>query len=487
MAQAASETLRHESAPRARPIRDGIGRTLIVIFLIKPIIDLFPQNAIWMGPIRLSPTTVFGVLVFFLLAQFLFGRGRHVPPYGRVFEGFILLNAVSLASSVATGVFESMPSTVAWVFKILDAYVVFSCAYLAAQRYQYTEMTPFLTAIMFGSAIVVVLNVLAIQFDMTGLRPANEEFDAYARGRERGLYYDPGVLANVALYSLITTVFRYHLVRSGKGWWLLFAIVIVICDLYLLVASQSRVAVILTAVSGVVYLSFFQQKWGKLLAPVIAAVVFATMLSTMQDDVGEMFNRFDSDVEALQSAEGMRFGGVGVTSSGEVSFGDLEALGNNRGMKWAEALTDILRRPFHEMLIGNYSFSVGGHSDYIDVISRNGFIGFALFVTLMVGITRRTWTLARTAVAGRERVLHYLAFILALCFALYAIPFRPLGYTTTAWYMWAMVGFSFAWEARRVRMVPGRPAAPAAASGQPEKPVDAAEPEYRGSPPVTRR
>ncbi len=464
MARTASEGLQNRVEP-ARPIQDTIGRTLIVIFLFKPVIDLFPQAAIWVGPIRLAPTTVIGVLLFFWLVRFLFNRGRLVPPFGRLFEAFIVINALSLIVSLISGTFESMPLTVAWVFKILDAYVVFSCAYLAAQRHQYTDITPFLTAMVIGSAIVVVLNVLAINLGMTGILASNEGFDAYSGGRERGLYFDPGVLANVAFNSLFLTVFRYHLARSARPLWLVFTVVIVLCDLYLVIVAQSRAGMILIAVFGVI----------------------AGTLATMEGDLSEILSRFEGDVAALEERE--KSGNVGVTSSGRVSLGRYEALGSNRGMVWAEALSDIVQRPLIEILIGNYSFSKGGHSDYIDALSRNGVFGLIVFVWLIIGLVFRTWSLARSAGAGHGRVLHYLAFVLILCFALYAIPFRPLGYTTTAWYMWTLLGFSLAWSARRVtRTVPGPPRTGRDAPAEPDDGSEAEqEPAWPGPRPVNRR
>jgi O-Antigen ligase len=486
MARTASEGSQNRVQP-ARPIQDTIGRTLIVIFLFKPLIDLFPQAAIWVGPIRLAPTTVIGVLLFFWLVRFLFNRGRLVPPFGRLFEAFIVINALSLIVSLISGTFESMPLTVAWVFKILDAYVVFSCAYLAAQRHQYTDITPFLTAMVVGGAIVVVLNVLAINLGMTGILASNEGFDAFSGGRERGLYFDPGVLANVAFNSLILTVFRYHLARSARPLWLVFTVVIVLCDLYLVIVAQSRAGMILIAVFGVIYLSLFQQSWGKILAPIVAVGVIAGTLATMEGDLSEILSRFEGDVAALEESE--KGGNVGVTSSGRVSLGRYEALGSNRGMVWAEALSDIVQRPLIEILIGNYSFSKGGHSDYIDALSRNGVLGLIVFVWLIVGLVFRTWSLARSAGAGHGRVLHYLAFVLILCFALYAIPFRPLGYTTTAWYMWTLLGFSLAWSARRVTRTVTVP--PRTARDAPAEPDDGSEaeqePAWPGPRPVNRR
>jgi hypothetical protein len=44
-----------------------------------------------------------------------------------------------------------------------------------------------------------------------------------------------------------------------------------------------------------------------------------------------------------------------------------------------------------------------------------------------------------------------LSFMLISLYILYSIPFRPLGYTTLAWFMWAVLGYAFGrryWAAR---------------------------------------
>ena len=179
-----------------------------------------------------------------------------------------------------------------------------------------------------------------------------------------------------------------------------------------------------------------------------------------------MFSRFETDVVAFEEGSTED---VGVTQSGKLSLGKYEALGSNRGMLWAEAITEIVRRPLLEIMVGNYSFSVGAHSDYIDVLARNSVIGLIMFIALLIGLAFKTYGYARTASPGHNRVLHFLAFTLVLCFILYAAPFRLLSYTTTAWYMWTMLAFSLAWSARRVRVTAAN-AGPQAEEADPDEP-----------------
>jgi hypothetical protein len=410
--------------------------------------------------------------MFFWLVRFLFNRGRFVPPFGRLFELFLAINAISLVLGLVLGSTLPLGLTVATVFKMLDAYVVFSAAYLAAQRYGYTDIRPFLTAIVAGEAIVVFLNVLAINLGLTGLLAQNPEFDAMSGGRERGLYYDPGVLGNMAFFSLVFTVFRFHLARSGKAIWLVFTIVIVLADLYLIAVSQSRAIIVEIGIFALIYMALYQRAWGKILAPIAIGVIVLIGASLTQSSYDEIFGRFESDVAALKASETQN---EGVTASGKVSLGKFEGLGSNRGMLWAEALTGIGQRSVLEIVIGHFSYDVGGHSDYIDVLARNGVIGLIVYLMLLGGLSYRTFSYARSAAQGHDRVLHFLAFTLVLCFMLYAFPFRPLEYTTTAWYMWTMLAFSLAWGTRRPKPVvstpPPPPSAPPPSDDEAEDPL----------------
>ncbi len=462
MVQAATAIPRQAARPRA--IRDPIGRSLIVVFLIKPIVDLFPQAAIYLGPIRLAPTTLFGVLLFFWLGRFLLGRGRHVPPWGRVFELFLLINALSLVIGLLTGVKLSLVGIVAIVFKMLDAYAVFAAAYLAAQRYAYNDITPFITAIVAGSALVVFINIAAINLGLTGVFTENVRADLDA-GRERGLYFDSGTLANVAFYSLVFTVFRFHLARS-RGIWLAITVTLVLANLYLVALAQSRSVMIELAIFGLIYMSLYQRAWGRIAAPVVIGVIIVAAGALFSFSPDEVFGRFEGDIAAVEEGSTEA---VGMTGSGEISLGKYEALGNNRGVLWAAALTEIFRRNLLEIMIGNFSVAVGAHSDYTNILSRNGFVGLCVYLVLLGGLALRTFGYARNARAGHDRVLHFLAFTLVLCFILYALPFRPLEQTTSSWYMWTMLGFSLAWGARRpMRAVTAVRTSPQATDGQTE-------------------
>jgi O-antigen ligase len=413
-----------------RPIKDNVGRVLIGVFLIKPIIDLFPGAALWWGPLRLAPTTIFGALVFALLVPYVFGRRRHAPPFGRIFEAFLIVNALSIVVGIISGSNLGLVGTINMILRILDSYVIYTVAFVAARRYAYDDVTPVVTAIVVGSTIVVVLNVVAVSFGITGfVRQAPTDVSVYGSLRQRGLYYDPGSLANVAFFSLVFTAFRFHLARANKALWLAFALIVIFADLYLIAASKSRAVIIELGIFGLVYMVLYQRAWGKLAAPVVVGGIILLGTVFFKTTYEEIFLRFETDVAALEDTSGSE---AGVTTSGDVSLGKYAGLGSNRGALWAAALTEILQRPLGVLLIGDFSADARAHSDYIDVLGRNGIIGLILYVTIMVGLALKALGYARSTPRGHDRIVHFMAFTLALCYLLYAIPFRPLMYTTRA-------------------------------------------------------
>jgi hypothetical protein len=169
-------------------------------------------------------------------------------------------------------------------------------------------------------------------------------------------------------------------------------------------------------------------------------VVIGVATLTFNVDYGDFLGRFGTDVEALSDRES---GEVGIGAGGEVSLGKYERLGNRRVGMWADALSDILQRDVLGILLGEFARSVA-HSDFIDVLARNGVVGFLLYIMLMTALPLRAWSQLRRAQSDSSRTLHFMAFALLVAYLLYSFPFRPLNYTTTSWYMWVIVGLSMA-------------------------------------------
>jgi hypothetical protein len=422
------------------PIQDRIGRSLIVLFLIKPLIDLGYFLSFSVGPIRIAPTTVAGLLICLYFATFRFQGSRFMPPYIRVFEAFLAVNLVSIVLGAFISERFLLNAMFVLALKILNSYFLFFAAYKAATAHQYQDFTPFVRAIVLGSAAAVVLNLAAIGLNVEN--PASD-YSSDLGDRERGLYYDAGVLANLAFFNLIFAVFWVHMQRRKSILWLLVIGLLIMADLYLISASKSRSVMIELAVFAIIYTWLFQKRFGKILAPLAGAAIITVAIVAFDINTEDLFVRFEGDIDALGS-EGP---GVGTVNSGvgeKVTLGKYEAIGGNRGGLWANALTEIFQRSTIEILLGDFFATSLAHSDYIDVLGRNGIIGIILYLTLLVGLFRDTFAAIRRPMNDRERVVHFVAFILLICYMLYSMPFRPLSYTTSAWYMWLMLAFSLA-------------------------------------------
>ena len=418
-------------------IRDPIGRTLIVLFAIKPFIDLFWGFGISIGPIRLSPLTVTGFFVVAYFAAFRLKLAQYAPPFARIFEAFIVLNLITVVIGLATSPDVRLALALDIMVRILGCYLVFFCTYAAARRYQYTEAKPFMKAIVIGTAIAVVVNFVAIKVGYGGAK-VGTEFTSGA-SREAGLYYDPGTLGLVAFLNLTFTVFYFHVTKRGKALWLMVTLAFAMMDLFLMAASESRTPLVLLAIAAMGYL-WFLRGWGRVAAPLIVALVLLMVAAVFSVQTDKFFGRFEGDVATIESGDSA----IGQSSSGEVSLGKYEALGNNRGALWADAITVIARRPAGEILFGNFFGRIGAHSDYIDILARNGIVGLGLYVLLIYGLALKIFGLARSATREDHRTLQSLATILLVCYAAYCFPFRPLGYTTTNWFMWSMAALALA-------------------------------------------
>ena len=420
-------------------VRDNIGRSLLVIFLIKPTVDLTVFLSFTLGGVRISALHVFAGLLFFYLLPFRFQLGRNTPPFLGLIEAFIGLHIVALAIGFGTNPRLNWIQVIDFMPRILDWYLIYVAAFLAAIRYRYRDVAPFFKAIVLGSSIAIIANIIAVLGGIDlgalhrGATMAGGDF------RRSGLYSDAGVLAAVAFFHLVFTVFLLHL-RSARGRWLITGLImlLVMGDLYLIAMSKSRAVMVELAIFGAVYLAVFQKGMGKILAPIAAVVVIGAALLVFDIDMGDLFVRFDSDVAALESG-----GDFEVGAGGEVSLGGLEGLGSNRGVLWAAAMTRLLKRSALELMLGNFSNS-GSHSDYLDVVARVGIIGLLVYLAFLIGLTLRCWRLAQKAQRPPDRALYFMGFTLLLCYLFYSLPFRPLGYTTLNWYMWTVIGLGMA-------------------------------------------
>ncbi len=438
-----------------KEIPDRIGAALLLLFLTKPVVDLFWSKFVMVGGVRIALAHVVGVVIILYFGFVLLRDTHGAPPLASLFKVFLGINAVSMCLGMFLNPYFTPVAIIDFSIRLLDSYLVFVAAYIAVIAHQYRDVSPFIFSVAVGAAIAVIVNVIAIKLGYGGtkadvgalLGELGESqaivVDSTTDLRERGLYFDPGALANVALYSLVFTVFAFHLVERRRVLWFCAAAVVVACDLYLVYLSLSRSAMLLLAIFVIIYTLMVQR--GKARVGTIAVIGLVLVLG-VGASYERLLLRFEGDIAALKDVGSSDSGLVSNETSrlsDDISLGDFERLGNNRGAEWAEALNEIVNRSGIELLLGNFQSTVA-HSDYVDVLSRNGFVGLIVYVLLLILLLLRAHSLARAHDSADDRLIHYLAFTLVTMYVLYSFPFRPLSYTTSAWYMWAMIGVSFA-------------------------------------------
>jgi hypothetical protein len=360
------------------------------------------------------------------------------PLYGGIFLLFI---AVNIASAVYGMLFSPRYNLIKFAdvfLRVTDSYLIFHVAYGAGLKFNFSNHNRFLVAIVIGSSVALIINMFAIIFGYGGETLVERGAGAFTRAR--GLYYDPGVLAIFATFNLIFLAYVYKLIRNTKIVWKGLALVMIGIDLYMIYISVSRAAIVLMVAFSLIYMTLAQRGVRRLTTMVVLAAIAFASLTLLDIGIEKFSARFQSEIQVLTD-EG---DSAGSSASDRVSFGKYEALGSNRVRLWAIALNRYLEGDIFELLLGSFYKQSPSHSDYFDVLTRNGAIGLLLYIGLLATVWRRTLSLSVAKVPEPERLLHVLAFTLISLYILYAFPFRPLSYTTIAWYMWAIIGFSLA-------------------------------------------
>lgn len=414
--------------------------SLIGLFMIKPLIDLLWSQYVVVGGKAFSPLHVVGVIVFVYFGLLALRLPRK-PIYGGVFLLFIAVNIASASYGLLFSPRYDLIKFADIFLRVVDSYLIFHVAYGAGMKFNYLDHNRFLGAIAIGSSVALIINLFAIIFGFGGEMVVERGAEGFTRAQ--GLYHDPGVLALFATFNLIFLAFLYKLIRRAKIFWKLFSFIMIGIDLYMIYISVSRAAIVLLVAFAFIYLTLAQRGVRRLATMAVFAVAAFVVLALL--DVGfERFTaRFQSEIQVLAEDDNTQGASVSLDSE-HVSFGKYEALGSNRVMLWALAFNQYLEGDTFELLLGSFYKSSASHSDYFDVLTRNGAVGLLLYLGLLVMIWRRTLLLSVAKVPEPERLVHVLGFTLITLYILYAFPFRPLSYTTTAWYMWAILGFSMA-------------------------------------------
>ena len=418
------------------PAQERIKRFLILLFLAKPTIDLLWAFSTPLAGFRVGPLQIAGLIVFLYLFFALISTPKLKTPNLGLLIVFVILNFMSAIFGFIFHNYFNIQGVLNLFFRIMDSILIYGAAFAVGRRNRISDWEDIVKAIVIGVGIAIILNQFAIATGFGGGMKVGAA-SALSDLRERGLYYDPGGLAIIALYGFIFISYALKhlklkltvLAVSAAG---------LLCSLGLIVAGNSRSVYLLVSF----YLVGFVLGFGKLgqkalYGLALAAIVFLVGSYALVNHE-RLTARFEGDVAAVNNltedfAEGK-----------EISEDDLAALGSNRGRNWIISLEWIMQRDLIEFMFGNF-ISTPAHSDYLDVLSRNGLIGLILYLFILASFLLKTFKGAMTNQPREVHSIHMLAFLLLAIYLLYSIPFRPLSYTTTAWYMWATIGFSMAY------------------------------------------
>ena len=418
------------------PAQKRLKRFLILLFLAKPTIDLLWAYSTSIAGFRIGPLQIAGLIVFLYLFFILISTPKLKTPNLGLLIAFVVLNIISAIFGFIFHSYFEVQGILNLFFRIMDSILVYGAAFAVGRRNRISDWEDMVKAIVIGVSIAIILNQLAIATGFGGGMKSNAG-SALSSLRERGLYYDPGGLAIVALYGFIYLSYTLKHIKLRFTTFVL-SVAGLVCSLGLMISGNSRSVYLLVAF----YLVGFVLGFGKLgqkalYGLALAAIVFLVGSYALVNHE-RLTARFEGDVAAVNNltedfAEGK-----------EISEDDLAALGSNRGRNWIISLEWIMQRGPIEFMFGNF-ISTPAHSDYLDVLSRNGLIGFILYLFILSSFLLKTFKGAMSSQAQEVHSIHMLAFLLLVIYVLYSIPFRPLKYTTTAWYMWATIGFSMAY------------------------------------------
>ncbi|MBW2058233.1 MAG: hypothetical protein JRH07_13320 [Deltaproteobacteria bacterium] len=411
-----------------------IENAIVLLFLSKPLIDLSwnkPLLAIAGKNISFLHLTGAGIFVYFGL-YILRLRGR--APLTRWMLLFLGLNLCSFLYAYLQGITSDVVRFADLVLRMADSFLIYHVTFLSRRIHQRGSYFRLFWAVFWGTAVAAAINAAMILMKLSGLHASQGVL------RMSGLYHDPGVLSNLALYNLIFASILFQTRIRNEGLKLILAAMMCI-DLYLIYSGLSRTVIVQLFFYGTIYLVFITRGVKRLGIFCFASLVgLGIVLSGV--DFGRFEKRFQTELALIRA----RTGGD-ASYEEEYPLGLYEHLGTNRFKMWIFSLREIRGRDTFELFFGNFK-STPAHCDYIDVLSRNGVVGLAVYLYILLSLWGKSLHLfLRTRERSREdRIIHGLGFAFISLYILYGFPFRPLAYTTTAWYMWAGLGLSLGKE-----------------------------------------
>jgi hypothetical protein len=418
---------------------DRITQGLAIFFLIKPTLDLTWFLKVNLAGISVSPLHL-SAFAFILLGGWCTLRGRrpslivHTLFLCFFLEHFLSIGNLLLFSDM-TPKFKpgDGPRWIAdLLLRIFASLIALRLGCLTGMRRNVEDGVLLIKSMFLGNLIALSLNAFAM---LLGYGP-NTAVTTEGVVRTAGLYYDPGILGFIAAMCFS---FAIHLLHAAGKQRLFRAATLIAIPLtaLLIIQSGSKSATILIAITVCFYALVYRRGTGKISAVLILGVIVAIMAAVRPDSSG-IEQRLSRDVKILTTGLGTDIGAD--RQQGRFSFGQYEGLGNNRGRITARAIDKILKRPLGILFFG-YCDGRSAHCDYVDVLGRNGFVGLALYLTLLATVVVSLYVLMTKMLDGNLRTITSITLALVLMYVAYSVPFRPLYYTTYSWYMWCLVGY----------------------------------------------
>ena len=434
------------------------GNVFTLVLLAKPSVDVLWEYGISIGGFRLSPLTVSGFAILLYFSAYIARQGVHRVPVSGLLIVFLGMNCLGFALGALSGEPVTLPGSVDFFFRLGASFALYISAYQLALKNPDFTFERVLRFSFVGLSVAVVLNVVGIWAGFGGAKEGAAALLTHTGDgvyREAGLYYDPGVLAVVCLNALILGMALLASGRIRGAPSRVLVVVILVFALSLIFKAVSRAAILLATIDVFVFTVVYARGRVRLLAfgSIVVLLPAALILAGINDVV--LSNRFESELSTIERL----LGGSGDSGSGvsrtyvdgdEGSLDSLEGLGNNRGMLWRQALADFGARDALTMLFGN-GLSLGGHSDYIDVLGRTGVFGLIVYLLILSNLLWRTMRRFFRYRGSADNICWFVAMLFVINYALYAFPFRPLLYTTPVWYMWIFAGIAFGRTERRRR------------------------------------
>lgn len=406
---------------------DSLFLKLFCGFMIaKPLIDLTWNYGINLGGAKLSLLAVSGAMVAV--------TGARVALSGRVkANSIVILFYLFICCFFVSFLLSDYPISksmrvVDQLLRLMGNVAMLFFGLVFAARRSLTGFATIIQSVWIGINAAIFVNIVGMTLG----------WDSYGTSdgmdRINGLYYDAGVLGLIAVQNFAVCLYLPSLQGTARRkipQWMIYGSLL--ASVVLMGMTISRIAIVLAGISMAVYVFMFSRTAGFQQAAFIFLLGTGGILYAFSEN--EFSRRFSAESEML--SQGVK---QEVTfNRGSIDLGDFQRFGSNRGKVIEDGLNEYLQGSFTAQLFGDFKFRTT-HSDYVDILGRFGFVGLAVYLSLLSNALFALYRRSKIIGKRYEKALVSLAVSFLFMYNCYSIPFRPLWYTTNSWYVWLFVG-----------------------------------------------